>query len=71
MKITKTEWIWLIVTAVLYIAYNLPGVPAYEQPVPTLIHAAFTVLPLWIVSYIFMSRVYKIYKIRDEKKEDK
>ena len=72
MKIKKTEWIWLIVTAVLYIAYNIPGVPAYHQPVPTLIHAAITVLPLWVLTYIFMPKVYRIYKIREEnKKEDK
>ena len=26
MKITKTEGIWLIITTILYIAYNIPGV---------------------------------------------
>ena len=72
MKVTKTEKIWLIITAVLYIAYNLPGVPAYHLPVPTLIHAAVTVLPFWVITYIFMPKVYGLYKIRDEKnKEDK
>lgn len=71
MKITKTEWIWLIVTAVLYIAYNIPGVPAYHQPTATLIHACLTVVPLWVISYIFLPKVYRIYKIREEKKEDK
>ena len=70
MKITKTEWIWLLVSAVLYIAYNIPGVPAYEQPVATMIHAAVTVLPLWVISYVFMPKVYKIYKIKEEKKEE-
>ena len=46
MKLTKTEKIWMIVTAVLYILYNLPGVPPYGEAVPTLVHAALTVLPL-------------------------
>lgn len=69
MKISKTEWIWLIITAVLYIAYNLPGVPAYEQPIPTIIHALVTVLPLWVISYVFLPKVFKMYKIKD--KEDK
>jgi membrane protein YdbS with pleckstrin-like domain len=72
MKVTKIEWIWLIVTAVLYIAYNLPGVPAYNQPVATMIHAALTVLPIWVVTYIFLPKVYRVYKLREEeKKEDK
>lgn len=69
MKISKTEWIWLIITAVLYIAYNLPGVPAYEQPIATIIHALVTVLPLWVLSYVFLPKVFKMYKIKD--KEDK
>ena len=72
MKITKTEWIWLIIITVLYIAYNLPGVPPYDQPTATLIHAALTVVPIWVITYIFLPKVYRIYKLRNEnKKEDK
>ena len=63
MKITKTEGIWLIITTILYIAYN--------QPTATLIHAALTVLPIWVITYIFLPKVYRIYKLRNEKKEDK
>lgn len=70
MKLTKTEKIWMIVTAVLYILYNLPRVPPYGEAVPTLVHAALTVLPLWIVVYIGLSRVYKIYKLRDDTDTD-
>lgn len=70
MKLTKTEKIWMLVTAVLYILYNLPGVPPYGEAVPTLVHAALTVLPLWIVVYIGLSRVYKIYKLRDDTDTD-
>ena len=70
MKLTKTEKIWMIVTAVLYILSNLPGVPPYGEAVPTLVHAALTVLPLWIVVYIGLSRVYKIYKLRDDADTD-
>ena len=54
MKITKTEGIWLIITTILYIAYNIPGVPPYNQPTATLIHAALTVLPIWVITYIFL-----------------
>ena len=66
MKITKTEGIWLIITTILYIAYNIPG-----QPTATLIHAALTVVPIWVITYIFLPKVYRIYKLRNEKKEDK
>ena len=68
MKITKTEGIWLIITTILYIAYNIPP---YNQPTATLIHAALTVLPIWVITYIFLPKVYRIYKLRNEKKEDK
>ena len=64
MKITKTEKIWLIATVLFYALYNLPGVPAYNQPIPTLIHAACTVLPIWIICYVGMGRVYKEYKLK-------
>ena len=71
MKITKTEGIWLIITTILYIAYTIPGVPPYNQPTATLIHAALTVVPIWVITYIFLPKVYRIYKLRNEKKEDK
>ena len=67
MKITKTEGIWLIITTIL----NIPGVPPYNQPTATLIHAALTVVPIWVITYIFLPKVYRIYKLRNEKKEDK
>ena len=35
------------------------------------IHAALTVLPIWVITYIFLPKVYRIYKLRNEKKEDK
>ena len=66
MKITKAEKIWLALTVVFYILYNLPGVPPYGEAVPTIIHALLTVLPLWIIAYAGMTRIYKIYKLRDE-----
>ena len=66
MKVTKTEKIWLIVTVILYALYNLPGVPPYGQAVPTIVHGLLTVLPLWVVVYIGLSRVYKIYVLRDD-----
>ena len=36
-----------------------------------LIHAALTVVPIWVITYIFLPKVYRIYKLRNEKKEDK
>lgn len=71
MKVTKTEKIWLLLTVVFYILYNLPGVPPYGQAVPTIVHGLLTVLPLWVIVYIGLARVYKIYTLREdeEKKE--
>ena len=47
------------------------SVPPYNQPTATLIHAALTVVPIWVITYIFLPKVYRIYKLRNEKKEDK
>jgi len=66
MKVTRTEKIWVAVVVVLYIAYNIPGVPPYNQAIPTLIHAALTVAPLWLCVYFGLTRVYKIYKIKKQ-----
>ncbi len=66
MKVTKTEKIWLAVVVVFYLLYNLPGVPPYGQAIPTIIHGVLTVVPIWIIVYIGLARVYKIYKLRDE-----
>lgn len=66
MKVTKTEKIWLLLTVVLYALYNLPGVPPYGQAIPTIVHGLLTVLPLWIVIYIGLSKVYKIYELRED-----
>ncbi|MCI9121129.1 MAG: hypothetical protein HFG00_06340 [Oscillibacter sp.] len=66
MKITKTEKIWLALTVLFYVLYNLPGVPPYGQAVPTIVHGLLTVLPLWVIVYIGLARVYKIYTLRDD-----
>ena len=66
MKITKTEKIWLALTVLFCVLYNLPGVPPYGQAVPTIVHGLLTVLPLWVIVYIGLARVYKIYTLRDD-----
>lgn len=71
MRVTKSEKIWLIVVAALYFLYNFPGVPAYNEAGPMLIHAALTVIPLWIAVYIGMHKVYKVYKLRDTNNDSK
>lgn len=72
MKMTKTEKIWLITVIVLYVCYNLPFVPAYNNAVGTLIHAAITLIPLWIAIYVGLVKVCRIYKIKEQNntKED-
>ena len=63
MKITKTEKIWIIVTAFFYILYILP-IPAYGDSTGMFIHAALTIVPLWLSVYIGLHRVYKIYRLK-------
>ncbi len=64
MKITKTEKIWLLVVTVFYLLYNLPYVPAYNDPNGMLIHGALTIIPIWVAVYVGMHKVYKIYKLK-------
>ena len=69
MKISKNEKIWLIVVVVLYLLYNFPGFPAYEQPVATVIHGFITVIAIWIAVYIGLGKVYKEYPLKEEEKK--
>jgi len=71
MRVTKSEKIWLVVVTALYALYNFPGLPAYNEAVPMLVHAALTVIPLWIAVYIGMHKVYKVYKLRDTSNDSK
>ena len=43
-----------------------PRCPAYGEAIPTLIHALLTVVPIWIIVYVGLVRVYRIYKLRDD-----
>jgi len=66
MKMTKVEKVWFILVVLFYVLYNLPGVPPYYEAVPTMIHALLTVVPLWIIVYVGLARVYKTYKLKDD-----
>ena len=65
MKITRTEKIWLAAVIVLYIAYNLPFVPAYGDATGAIIHGIITLIPLWIAIYAGLVKVCRIYQIKD------
>ncbi|MDO4491431.1 MAG: hypothetical protein Q4B85_10220 [Lachnospiraceae bacterium] len=52
MKITKTEKNWLIIVTLLFVAYNLPFVPGYDNAVGTLVHGAITLVSLWVAVYV-------------------
>lgn len=69
MKITKTEKIWLAVVIIFYACYNLPFVPAYGLARATIVHAAVTLIPLWIAIYVGFAKVCRIYRLRDMKKK--
>lgn len=65
MKITKTEKVWLGLTVLFYVLYNIPGLPSMGSSGGMLIHASLTIIPLWIVTYVGMAKVYKVYKIKE------
>lgn len=67
MRITKSEKLWLALTVIFYALYNLPGVPAMEDAQGLKIHAILTVIPLWILAYAGMKKVYGVYKLKDQK----
>lgn len=64
MKITKAEKIWLFLVVLFFILYNLPGVPSMGDEKGMFIHALLTVVPLWIITYAGMAKVYKVYKLK-------
>lgn len=70
MKVTKTELIWLLSTALFYVLYNLPGVPALLDARGMGIHALLTVAPLWVITYAGMTKVYNEYKLRDQNEKE-
>ena len=64
MKITKAEKIWLFLTVLFYVLYNIPGIPAYLDSRGLLIHGALTVIPLWICVYVGLFKVLRKYRLK-------
>lgn len=64
MKVTKIEKIWIVLVVLFYIAYNFPGIPALRDSTGMFIHAVLTVVPIWILVYWGMIKVYKQYKLK-------
>lgn len=50
-RLRKKELIWLILALVFYFLYNIPGVPAYGDGRGALLHALFTLIPLFAIGY--------------------
>lgn len=66
MKVTKTEKVWLILTAIFYFLYNLPHFPKYDDAPTAMIHALVTVVPLWVIVYVGLARVQRIYRLKSD-----
>ena len=71
MKFTKFENIWLALTVIFYVLYNLPGVPKYGDSTGTFIHGILTVVPIWILAYYGMYKINHIYELKEDDKEEK
>ena len=70
MKLSKAEKYWLATSAAFFILYNLPGVPAFGDARGLLLHGLFTVVPLWIVTYLGMFAISRKRSLKKRKKED-
>lgn len=70
MKLNRTEKCWLATSAAFFILYNLPGVPAFGDARGLALHGLFTVVPLWIVTYLGMFATSRESRRRKRKKED-
>ena len=64
MKLTKAEIVWLVLTVLFFVLYNLPGVPGYNDEKGLIIHALLTVVPLWICVYVGLVRVLRKYRLK-------
>lgn len=64
MKITKVEKIWLSLTVVFFVLYNLPCIPGYGDARGLILHALLTVLPLWICIYVGLFKIMKTYRLK-------
>ncbi len=65
MKLLKIEKVWLLLTLTFYVLYNIPGFPPYNNTKLAFIHAALTVIPLWITVYVGLGKVFKKYKLKE------
>lgn len=66
MKVTKTEKVWLFLVVLFYVLYNIPGVPKYGSTKGALMHGALTIIPLWVIIYFGMFKVFKKLKLKDK-----
>ena len=64
MKITKAEKIWLALTVLFYVLYNLPGIPGYYDAKGLIVHTLLTVVPLWICVYVGLFKVLRKYRLK-------
>ena len=69
MKITKKEKWWLGISLLFLALYYMPGLPPYLDSRGLLIHAALTLIPFFLVSWIGNAMINKNYKLKDNDKE--
>lgn len=60
----KSEKVWLSLTLIFFALYNIPGIPAMGDAKGMFIHAFLTLVPIWLIAYFGMYKVYKDKKLR-------
>ncbi len=64
MKLLKIEKYWLIFTVVLFIIFNIPGVPPQGNVTGAILWCVGGMALSWIVHFTINARIFKIYKPR-------
>lgn len=62
MKLKRAEIIWLVASIAAYLFFNIPGVPAYNDFMGSIIHHTVGFLLIWIVNYVGFHCVCRIYR---------
>lgn len=71
MRITKTEKIWIALTVIFYIIYNIPGFPKYGDQVGAMLHGVILLVAMWLTVFIGAKMVYKLYPLKEQKEDNK
>jgi len=69
MKLKRAEIIWLVASIAVYLFFNIPGVPAYNDFTGSIVHHTIGFLLIWVVNYAGFHKICKIYRAHKDPDE--